>query len=154
MSDHDAKDAAQLLSSVAFARVRRVLSPLILRRTKDTLSEDGTPILNLPPIDHQIVNVSLSPPEREFYNALLERSQTVFEGFIKAGTASWFAIFSLLQRLRQACDHVSLTVNKKMETSEAAKSKLGNESARAESLSSDDVEDSIDGNVSSTNDGS
>ena len=155
-SDHDAKDAAQLLSSVAFARVRRVLSPLILRRTKDTLSEDGTPILNLPPIDHQIVNVSLSPPEREFYNALLERSQTVFEGFIKNGMASksWFAIFSLLQRLRQACDHVSLTVNKKMETSEAAKSKLGNESARAESLSSDDVEDSIDGNVSSTNDGS
>jgi hypothetical protein len=27
--------------SVAFGRVRRVLAPIILRRTKDTLSEDG-----------------------------------------------------------------------------------------------------------------
>ena len=51
---------------------------------------------------------------------VLERSQSIFEGFIVAGTASksWFAIFSLLQRLRQACDHVSLTVSKN--TSEIA----------------------------------
>ena len=44
---------------------------------------------------------------------MLERSQSVFDGFVKAGTASksWLAIFSLLQRLRQSCDHVSLTVN-------------------------------------------
>ena len=52
---------------------------------------------------------------------VLERSQSVFEGFLKSGTASksWFAIFSLLQRLRQACDHVSLTVGRReMETTE------------------------------------
>lgn len=58
------------------------------------------------------VNVELSTAEREFYNSLLERSQSVFEGFIKSGTASksWMAIFSLLNRLRQTCDHVALTV--------------------------------------------
>jgi SNF2 family DNA or RNA helicase len=80
--------------------------------------EDGTPILTLPPVDSSIVNVRLSDPEREFYNALLERSQSVFEGFLKAGTASksWFAIFSLLTRLRQACDHVSLTVHQSRES--------------------------------------
>jgi SNF2 family DNA or RNA helicase len=56
--------------------------------------------------------VKLSEAEREFYNALLEKSQDIFEGFMKAGTASksWLAIFSLLQRLRMACDHIALTV--------------------------------------------
>jgi hypothetical protein len=61
---------------------------------------------------------------------LLEKSQSIFEGFISAGTASksWFAIFSLLQRLRQACDHLSLTVkpqidpNENIDQSEVAKS--------------------------------
>lgn len=107
-----------LAATLAFGRVRKVLAPIILRRTKDTLMEDGTPILTLPPIDFAVVNVGLSQPEREFYNALLERSQSVFEGFLKSGTASksWFAIFSLLTRLRQACDHVSLTVQQSRES--------------------------------------
>lgn len=63
------------------------------------------------------MSVELSPAEREFYNSLLQKSQTVFEGFIRDGTASksWFAIFSLLNRLRQACDHVALTVKSHME---------------------------------------
>ena len=56
-------------AGAAFARVRRVLAPIILRRTKDTLTEDGTPILTLPPIEASVVRVELSPPEREFYNA-------------------------------------------------------------------------------------
>jgi SNF2 family DNA or RNA helicase len=66
----------------------------------------------LPPIERKIVQVEFTESERFFYNVLLNRSQTVFEGFIAAGTASksWLAIFSLLQRLRQACDHFSLIV--------------------------------------------
>lgn len=116
---NDAEASPKMLAAtVAFGRVRRVLVPIILRRTKDTLMEDGTPILTLPPIDFSVVKVRLSHPEREFYNALLERSQSVFEGFLKSGTASksWFAIFSLLTRLRQACDHVSLTVHQSRES--------------------------------------
>ena len=94
----------------------------------DSYENDSTPILTLPPIDSAVVSVNLTKPEREFYNAckncfvgadfadhvhyslimpllslfhtVLERSQSVFEGYVKAGTAakSWFAIFSLLQR--------------------------------------------------------
>ena len=39
---------------------------------------------------------------------------------MKEGTASksWFQIFSLLNRLRQACDHVALTVKSHMEDAE------------------------------------
>lgn len=78
------------------------------------------PILKLPPIETVTVNVEFSVAEREFYNSLLEKSQAVFEGFIRNGTAtkSWFAIFSLLNRLRQTCDHVALTVKSQLNDDE------------------------------------
>jgi len=125
--------------SIAFGRVRQVLAPIILRRTKDTLTKDGTPILTLPPIDMAIVNVAFSDAEREFYSALLERSQSVFEGFIKAGVAnkSYIQIFSLLQRLRQACDHVSLVVQNNVDTDSKCKTEL----------SEDNSDDGTDGAV-------
>jgi len=77
-----------------------------------------------PPIDSSIVHVTLTQPEREFYTALLDKSQTVFEGLVKAGTASrsWLAIFSLLQRLRQSCDHVALTVKSRFADDAASES--------------------------------
>jgi SNF2 family DNA or RNA helicase len=74
----------------------------------------------LPPTETITVNVEFSTAEREFYNSLLEKSQSVFEGFIKSGTASksWMAIFSLLNRLRQTCDHVALTVKSHLDDDE------------------------------------
>ena len=144
-SENDAESSPTMLAaSLAFGRVRRVLAPIILRRTKDTLMEDGTPILTLPPIDFAVVNVALSHPEREFYNALLERSQSVFEGFLKSGTASksWFAIFSLLTRLRQACDHVSLTVHQSSRESEVLSSEFVAESEAKISKNDDNSQES------------
>ncbi len=81
---------------------------------------------------------------------VLERSQSVFEGFLSAGTASksWFAIFSLLQRLRQACDHVSLTVNRKLETSDTVRLKDKSEKEASSSNISDDGEDAVNDDVS------
>ncbi len=77
---------------------------------------------------------------------VLERSQSIFEGFIVAGTASksWFAIFSLLQRLRQACDHVLLIVSKN--TSEIATKY--SEHAQDESASNAVERDFVDNDVS------
>jgi DNA repair protein RAD5 len=102
---------------VALDRVRRVLSPLILRRSKDTLDSKGEPILTLPPIEEKVVDVHLSVPEREFYNALKSKSQSIFEGIVNKGafTKSYFQIFALLNRLRQCCDHVALTVKSLMD---------------------------------------
>lgn len=104
----EASDGLQL----ALERVRRLLSPLILRRSKDTLNSKGEPILTLPPMDAKVVKVQLSTPEREFYNALKSKSQSIFEGIVEQGsfTKSYFQIFALLNRLRQSCDHVALTV--------------------------------------------
>lgn len=96
---------------VAFDRIRRLLDPLLLRRTKESQNEDGSPIITLPPVETTIVSVQLTPAEREFYSALKAMSQNIFEGLIESGAAnkSWFAIFSLLQRLRQASCHIALT---------------------------------------------
>lgn len=102
--------------ATAIDRLKQVLTPLLLRRTKDTVI-DGKTILTLPPVDNKTVTVDFDDEERLFYNALLNKSLSVFDGFIKAGTASksWFQIFSLLQRLRQACDHLALTVKSRLD---------------------------------------
>jgi SNF2 family DNA or RNA helicase len=83
--------------------------PIITHTILNTKSKQ---ILTLPPIERKLVRIELAEGERLFYNALLDKSQSVFEGYVTSGTASksWFAIFSLLNRLRQACDHLSLTV--------------------------------------------
>lgn len=101
---------------VVLNRLRRVLAPIMLRRTKDSLTRDGKPILTLPPVETQTVYVELSPTEREFYQAVLARSQRLFEGFVDAGTASksYLQILSMISRLRQCCDHISLTVRNRL----------------------------------------
>lgn len=101
----------------ALDRVRRLLRPIMLRRTKDSVTKDGKPILTLPPVETKVVNIEFSDTERDFYNAVLARSLEVFDGFIESGTASkaYFQIFSLLQRLRQVCDHIALTVKSRID---------------------------------------
>ncbi len=143
-SNTDVKAEQNNGMKVALDRVRRLLNPLLLRRTKDTVGSDGKSILSLPPIEKKIINVEFTDSERCFYDALLDKSQSAFEGYIAAGTASksWFAIFSLLQRLRQACDHLSLTVKSQLhneETTEvSANAPLGNnETSRSKDGSKD-----------------
>lgn len=101
--------------NIALDRVRRLLGPIMLRRTKDSKTIDGTPILTLPPVETKVVMVDLSETEREFYNSLLARSLEVFDQFMESKTAatSYIQIFALLQRLRQTCDHIALTVRGK-----------------------------------------
>jgi SNF2 family DNA or RNA helicase len=84
------------------------------------LDIDSKPILTLPPVDTKTIMVEFTHAERQFYDALHRKSLTLFEGFMRAGTASksWLAIFSLLHRLRQTCDHVALTVKSHLDQDE------------------------------------
>jgi SNF2 family DNA or RNA helicase len=101
-------------TDVALDRVRQVLTPIMLRRTKESVDKNGKLIITLPPVETKTIMVEFSPAERQFYDALFSKSLALFEGFIKKGSVSnsWLAIFSLLHRLRQTCDHVALTVKK------------------------------------------
>jgi SNF2 family DNA or RNA helicase len=90
-------------TEIALSRVRQVLTPILMRRTKDSVDETGNPILSLPVMETKTIRVEFSAEERHFYDALFRKSLTLFEGFLRQGTASksWLAIFSLLHRLRQ-----------------------------------------------------
>lgn len=139
-NDKEEKDSE---TSVVLERVRRLLQPILLRRTKDTLTSEGTPILSLPPIEMKVVSVKLTDEERFFYSVLLSKSQSVFEGFIKSGTASksWFAIFALLQRLRQSCDHLALTVKSKFDQNDMRQNNIFQSKAQSPAKEGDDEED-------------
>jgi DNA repair protein RAD5 len=103
--------------NTALGRVRRLLSPIMIRRTKDSKTTNGDPILTLPPVETKIIKVDLTETEREFYNAVLARSLEIFGDFVDAGTAgrSYIQIFAMLTKLRQVCDHVALTVRRRIE---------------------------------------
>ncbi|CAM9896259.1 unnamed protein product, partial [Laminaria digitata] len=97
----------------ALRRLKTVLAPILLRRTKNTLDSRGRPIVELPPKKVEIVRLQLSPEEREFYEALKQRSKVEFEGYVAAGTVmkSYIAILTLLLRLRQARLYTTIACN-------------------------------------------
>ncbi|CAM9686210.1 unnamed protein product [Ascophyllum nodosum] len=96
----------------ALRRLKTVLAPILLRRTKTTLDSRGRPIVELPPKEVEIVRMNFSPVEKDFYEALKQRSKVEFEGYVAAGTVmkSYIAILTLLLRLRQACNHPFLVL--------------------------------------------
>lgn len=111
------------------------------------------PILTLPPVETKTVTVHLTEPEREFYNALLEKSQDIFHGYIKNGTASksWLAIFSLLARLRMACDHIALTVKSHIDEADwnsgGSKGEMKSETTDVSPRKSSNANSAVDDNV-------
>ena len=143
----DPDDASrQKKLDVILDRVRRLLSPLMLRRTKDSMSIDGKPILTLPPVETKVIKVDFSETEREFYNAVLAKSLQVFEGYVESGAMakSYFQIFSLLQRLRQVCDHIALTVRSRIgDEDDKASTSMGEEDASKENEESQPKEDAL-----------
>ncbi|CAP67535.1 uncharacterized protein PODANS_1_14320 [Podospora anserina S mat+] len=93
----------------AMDKLRTVLKAIMLRRMK-TSQIDGKPILTLPPKTERSEFVEFSVDETQFYKDLEERSQVVFNKYLRAGTVgrNYSNILVLLLRLRQACCHPHL----------------------------------------------
>ena len=74
----------------------------------------GNPIVTLPSSKIDVVKVTLSPAERDFYEAVHTRSKSKFDEFVAQGTAlsNYTHVLELLLRLRQSCDHPFLTLKK------------------------------------------
>lgn len=116
--------------------LQRELSPLLLRRTKETRDAAGAAIVTLPPCAVETVVLDFDPAERDFYDAIFKRSRTKFSDFQAAGAvmrwvrpgkrrsrgphrpqyqplihrcSNYANILEMLLRLRQACDHPILT---------------------------------------------
>ena len=81
--------------------------PLMLRRKKSHLG-----VLDTSKKHVEVVKVTLATGERELYENVFQRSKVEFESYFKTGKAKekYAAIFTLLLRLRQACNHPLLVV--------------------------------------------
>eukprot|EP00730_Choanoeca_flexa_P006619 TRINITY_DN12186_c1_g3_i3.p1 TRINITY_DN12186_c1_g3~~TRINITY_DN12186_c1_g3_i3.p1 ORF type:complete len:1047 (+),score=201.58 TRINITY_DN12186_c1_g3_i3:34-3174(+) len=92
--------------------LQTVLTPLLLRRTKHTKGNDGKPIVTLPSSHVEVVRLTLTSAEHDFYSAIYNQSKTKFNEFQAAGKVmnNYANILELLLRLRQACDHPFLTL--------------------------------------------
>ena len=81
--------------------IQAVLGDVCLRRTEDMVD------FELPPkVDHD-VHIEFSTFERDLYQALEEKAQLNFTGFLRRGTVlnNFATVLTMLLRLRQACDH-------------------------------------------------
>ena len=61
-------------SAAAMQRLRDVLAPMLLQRTKNMLDANGSKIVELPPKVLTTVRIALSERERSFYAALKARA--------------------------------------------------------------------------------
>ncbi|CAI5500457.1 unnamed protein product [Closterium sp. Naga37s-1] len=80
-----------------------LLKPLMLRRTKDSKDRNGQPILLLPPISFRVISCEFSAEERDFYDALHNKSKVKFDSFVAQGRVlhNYASILEMLLRLRQ-----------------------------------------------------
>ncbi|OEH79709.1 snf2 rad54 helicase family protein [Cyclospora cayetanensis] len=95
---------------------KEVLDICLLRRTKVERAAD----VKLPPLTVSIRRDSLSPQERDFYEALFKQTATQFDSYVKSGTVlhNFAHIFDLLSRLRQAVDHPYLLIHGSLQSKE------------------------------------
>ena len=86
----------------------------------------GLPILTLPPITSRVVTVTLTPPERNFYEELFQQCSATFDGIVSSGNAtkSMIMILALLMKLRQTCNHVKLAQGHENENDKKATSSV------------------------------
>mmetsp|Transcript_44100 Transcript_44100/g.101816 ORF Transcript_44100/g.101816 Transcript_44100/m.101816 type:complete len:1218 (+) Transcript_44100:95-3748(+) len=99
----DSKSVAAALDAA-----RGIVQPLLLRRTTSTRDpRTGELLLELPPKHVHVLELQLSPAERDFYDALYRSSKTQFDTFVERGEAlqRYTHILQLILKLRQALCH-------------------------------------------------
>ncbi|KAL6065606.1 putative global transactivator [Balamuthia mandrillaris] len=98
-------------NSRGFSRLQNMLQGVVLRRTKQH-TIDGKPILSLPPCHIVKIETPFSPTESQFYNALFENAQSIFNAYLESGNLlkHYIHILELLLRLRQCCVHPLLVL--------------------------------------------
>lgn len=92
--------------AVSPKELHRLLKGILLRRTEKT-EVDGQPVLNLPELTVHTVEAVFDNDQREYYQALAQRSQIKMNKYIREGTVTrnYWKILLLILRLRQCCCH-------------------------------------------------
>jgi len=92
----------------ALDTARRIVTPLIIRRTKKTVDPvTGEALLQLPAKHVHVHKLQLSLAERDFYETLWTKAKTQFDTFVAAGEvlSKYTHILQLILKLRQALCH-------------------------------------------------
>jgi DNA repair protein RAD5 len=92
----------------ALNEAHRIVQPLVLRRTKQTLDpKTGQPLVTLPSKFVHILEIDLSPVERALYDALYRTMKAKFENLLKSDKVlkHYFYVLQMLMMLRQATCH-------------------------------------------------
>ena len=90
--------------------IRKMLRPILLRRTKKSHFLSGAPLIALPPLHIEVRKVDLSDWERSQYTKLKASCSAAFQAMETAGVLkhSFATLFEMILRLRQCCDHPAL----------------------------------------------
>ncbi|GAA5859731.1 hypothetical protein JCM8547_007003 [Rhodosporidiobolus lusitaniae] len=101
---------AQKDEDLGIHRLKLIMRHLALRRTKDTKGADGKPILALPPMTSQIVELEFSEQERAFYTSHHSRYKDEFHKLEETDSVmkNMCSILQELLKLRQICVHPAL----------------------------------------------
>ncbi|KAM0789050.1 hypothetical protein ACM66B_003113 [Microbotryomycetes sp. NB124-2] len=91
-------------------RLQLIMRHLCLRRTKESKDKNGKPILQLPPVSHQMVKLELAPQEHAFYSSHHSRYKHDFQKLEETDSVmkNFCSILQELLRLRQICVHMAL----------------------------------------------
>ncbi|CRG95140.1 DNA repair protein RAD5, putative [Plasmodium gallinaceum] len=94
--------------------VRKISSPILLRRTKKSKTKDGNYIISLPKKNVHLEKLEFSLEEEDFYRAIFYRSKTKFDTYMHDGNvlSHYSHVLQLLLRLRQCCSHPLLLFSK------------------------------------------
>ena len=119
-------NAVQKKQKIEF--LHAALKPIMLRRTKDSLSLTDKNDINLPPKTIQTKTIALEEHEKKFYE---NSKDIIYKQFVtlaqrKEETApTVFSLYQQLMQLRQVCDHkMLLSMNKGQVTKEDLEKKL------------------------------
>ncbi|CAA9989905.1 DNA repair protein RAD5, putative [Plasmodium knowlesi strain H] len=100
--------------NIALDVVRKISSPILLRRTKKSKTKNGDYIISLPKKNVHLLKLKFSMEEEDFYRAIFYRSKTKFDTYMHDGNvlSHYSHVLQLLLRLRQCCSHPLLLFSK------------------------------------------
>ncbi|ETB62656.1 hypothetical protein YYC_00364 [Plasmodium yoelii 17X] len=100
--------------NIALDIVRKISSPILLRRTKNSKTREGYNIITLPKKNVHVLKLKFSLEEEDFYRAIFYRSKTKFDTYMHDGNvlSHYSHVLQLLLRLRQCCSHPLLLFSK------------------------------------------
>lgn len=106
---------------IGVARLQTVMKCITLRRTKESKTQDGKRILNLPPRRDELRYLKFEPTEQVIYDRFFNESKAEFEDLSDKNEVmkNYVGILQKILRLRQICDHIDLVEGKGPQAQEA-----------------------------------